>query len=430
MTDSAKIMAAGCAAGAAAAVIPTVYGIVKTFSRPLEERDRLTAQGDGFVTAAGKQVFLRGINLADALPELLRDGEVLNAGSSEIFSLLGDRFGSYGARQLFERYGEGLVSDKDVKYISKLGANCVRIPLRSELLFKKDGCKGDPELDRLDHIVAKCRKAGLYVIFDLHSAPGFQNNDISCGKADSCRFFEQGKEGFEARNAAVRLWSRLAAHYKDEPAVAGYDLLNRPLLRVADWEKSLDTLHKFYYRAFRAIRNSGSEQIVIMQAAHGADTLPDPAKYEGKNVAFGLYSHFHTTFETDALVKSLGARGGRRVPFIVCKLRTDVSPEYPLSALSDAGVSWLIGDFKGSGASALYYGVAGGADIAADGYEEIASNLAGAAATPQLTENTELAAELKVQFGRRYSAASSESIEKPEKGFKFKLGFNAVVGVK
>ena len=149
-----------------------------------------------------------------------------------------------------------------------------------------------------------------------------------------------------------------------------------------------------------------------MQAAHGADTLPDPTKYEGKNVAFGLYSHFHTTFETDALVKSLGARGGRRVPFIVCKLRTDVSPEYPLSALSDAGVSWLIGDFKGSGASALYYGVAGGA-----------------AATPQLTENTELAAELKTQFGRRYVAASSESIEKPEKGFKFKLGFNAVVGV-
>ena len=73
MTDSAKIMAAGCAAGAAAAVIPTVYGIVKTFSRPLEERDRLTAQGDGFVTAAGKQVFLRGINLADALPELLAE---------------------------------------------------------------------------------------------------------------------------------------------------------------------------------------------------------------------------------------------------------------------------------------------------------------------------------------------------------------------
>lgn len=146
MTDSAKIMAAGCAAGAAAAVIPTVYGIVKTFSRPLEERDRLTAQGDGFVTAAGKQVFLRGINLADALPELLRDGEVLNAGSSEIFSLLGDRFGSYGARKLFERYGEGLVSDKDVKYISKLGANCVRIPLRSELLFKKTAARATRSL--------------------------------------------------------------------------------------------------------------------------------------------------------------------------------------------------------------------------------------------------------------------------------------------
>ena len=144
MTDSAKIMAAGCAAGAAAAVIPTVYGIVKTFSRPLEERDRLSAQGDGFVTAAGKQVFLRGINLADALPELLRDGEVLNAGSSEIFSLLGDRFGSYGARKLFERYGEGLVSDKDVKYISKLGANCVRIPAQERASLQKRRLQGRP----------------------------------------------------------------------------------------------------------------------------------------------------------------------------------------------------------------------------------------------------------------------------------------------
>lgn len=429
MTDGAKIMAAGCAAGAAAAVIPTVYGVIKTFSRPIEERDRLSACGDGFVTAAGRQVYLRGVNLADALPELLRDGEALNAGASEIFSMLGERFGNYGARQLFERYGEGLVSDKDIKYISKLGANCVRVPLRSELLFKKVDCRGDAELERLDHIVAKCRKAGLYVIFDLHSAPGFQSNDISCGKADSCRFFEQGREGFEARNAAVRFWSRIAAHYKDEPAVAGYDLLNRPLLRVAEWEKQLDTLHKFYYRAFKAIRTGGSEQLVIMQAAHGADTLPDPAKYAGKNVAFGLYSHFHTTYETDALIKSLGARGGRSVPVIVCKIRTDGGCEYPLSALSDAGVSWLIGDFKGSGASCLFGGVAGGADISADGYDAIASNLADAAQTSQLTENKAFAAELKAQFGRCYEPRQSRD-EKPEKGFKIKLGLNAVVGVK
>ena len=33
MTDSAKIMAAGCAAGAAAAVIPTVYGTVLKAAR-------------------------------------------------------------------------------------------------------------------------------------------------------------------------------------------------------------------------------------------------------------------------------------------------------------------------------------------------------------------------------------------------------------
>lgn len=429
MTDSAKIMAAGCAAGAAAAAIPTVYGMVKAFSRPLEERDRLSVCEGGFVTSAGKRICLRGINLSDALPVLLDGGERFVGGSSDILDRLGERFGAYGARQLFEKYNEGLASDKDIKHISRLGANCVRIPLYADLIFKKSECRGEPELERLDRIVEKCRKNGLYVIFDLHGASGFQSNDPSCGRADACRFFSQGKEGFDARNAAVRFWSRLAAHYKDEPAVAGYDLLNRPLLRVADWESRLDTLYKFYRRAFKAIRATGDEHIVIMQSPHSAASLPEKSEYAGKNVAFGIYSHFHTTYETDALINSFGNAEERKIPFIICKIRSDGNWDYSLSALGDAGISWLAGDFKGNGISSLYNGIEATADITADSYDTLCEKLSAAAITKNLTENKELSKALKAQFAVKYAREKKEKKEKAKRSVSFKVGLNVKVGI-
>ena len=49
---------------------------------------------------------------------------------------------------------------------------------------------------------------------------------------------------------------------------------------------------KLYKRIYKAIRNVDPDHIVIMQAANLPETLPEA---EGMtNVAYGLYSHFHT----------------------------------------------------------------------------------------------------------------------------------------
>ena len=68
MTDSEKILAAGCAAGVAAAAIPTVYGYMRaTAPRPLNEDDFLHTENGGFVSECGAYRSLRGINLNDDL---------------------------------------------------------------------------------------------------------------------------------------------------------------------------------------------------------------------------------------------------------------------------------------------------------------------------------------------------------------------------
>ncbi len=431
MTDSAKILAAGCAAGAAAAAIPTVYGYVKaTAPRPITDADFLKTENGGFVSDCGEYISLRGINLNDDLFYFAKADLEPNARSYDVFAALEGRFGRYGARELVKKYNEGFLTPSDIKYLRKLGANCVRIPLRYRYLFRKESCKGDIDFDRLDFIVEKCKKAGIYVIFDLHSAPGFQNNSSSCSNGDKSILFDSSKEAFEARNSVIRIWTQVAAHYKDEPAVAAYDLLNRPLHCVADWEKKLDTLYKFYRRIYKAIRNIGDRHIVIMQAPASADTLPPENEYHADNVAYGLYSHFHTTFETDALINGVRELKGRGVPFVVSKIRSEENLEYSLTALNDSGISWLVGDYKGMGKASnyLFSGEIPAADLTYDSYEEIGNKWSKPLATKNFTENKETAKILKRAFKYGITLPSL-----PENKGRFKVrvkvGFNIVKGV-
>ena len=433
MTDSEKILAAGCAAGVAAAAIPTVYGYIKaTAPGPLTEEDFLHTENGDFVSQNGAHHTLRGINLSDDLFYFTKDNLDKNSKNYDVFAALESRFGRYGARQLMKKYSEGLIAPSDLKYIRKLGANCVRIPLRYRYLYRKENCKGDIDFERLDFMVEKCKKLGIYVIFDLHSAPGFQNAGSSCGTGDESILFNQGKDGFEARNAVIRLWTQIAAHYKDEPAVAAYDLLNRPLHFASDWDKKLDTLHKFYRRIYKAIRNIGDNHIVIMQAPFDPDTLPPENDFHSDNIAYGLYSHFRTTFETDALVSSIRSLKKRNVPFVICKIRSEENLDYSLTALNDAGTSWLFGDFKGCGDTFAYLfnGNISPADLDADSYDTIGEKWSKPIATKNFTENKETSKILKRAF--KYGEIFTD-IPKPEDKNKFrvkvKFGFNVVKGM-
>ncbi len=429
MTDSEKIMVAGCAAGVAAAAVPTVYGYVKaTAPKPITDADFLSTENGEFVSQCGESIRLRGVNLNDDLFYFQKADLDSDAKSYDVFASLESRFGRYGARQLVQKFNEGMITPQDIKYLCKLGANCVRIPLRYRYLYRKENCKSDIDFDRLDSVIERCKKLGIYVILDLHSAPGFQNNSSSCGEGEKSVLFDSTKEGFEVRNAVVKLWTQVAAHYKNEPTVAAYDLLNRPLHCVADWEKKLDTLHKFYRRIYKAVRHLDDRHILIMQAPTDTDTLPPASEWHSDNVAYGLYSHFRTTYETDALVREIRNFKGRGVPFVISKIRAEENADYSLTALNDCGVSWLFGDFKGNGNAAnyLFSGDISPADLTYDSYEEIGEKWSKPLSTKNFTENKDMAKILKSAFkyGNRLSL--------PEKGrmkVRVKVGFNLVKGM-
>lgn len=431
MTDNEKIMIAGCAAGAAAAAVPTVYGFIKASAaaKPIADSDFLHTEKAAFVNENGLTVLLRGINLNDDIFYFSK-ADISSSKGYDVFYSLEKRFGNYGARQLVQKYYENFITPSDIKLIRKLGANCVRIPLRFKYLCKKENCKDDIDFDMLDKLVEKCRKAGIYVIFELHSAPGFQNTDSACGSEDESVFFNPGKDGFEARNATIRFWTQVASHYKNEATVAAYDLLNRPLSRVADWESGVDTLNKFYRRACKAIRTVDEKHIVITEVPGTPDSLPETTELQ--NVAYGFYSHFRTTFEAGALLRQVKIYKKNNIPCIICKIRAEENLAESLSAFNNGGISWLVGDFKGSGLKSAY--IFGGsvpeADLALDSYEEIGNKWSKPLATKNFTENKEMTAALKTAFryGNIEVVSEDGKAEKRKPKIRIKAGSKLIIG--
>jgi len=82
------------------------------------------------------------------------------------------------------------------------------------------------DFSAIDRIVKLSGDRGLYVILDLHGAPGCQSDKDATDRVNFNRLFSPDSDAFRTRT--VELWRALAEHYKNNTTVLGYDLLNEP----------------------------------------------------------------------------------------------------------------------------------------------------------------------------------------------------------
>ena len=83
----------------------------------------------------------------------------------------------------------------------------------------------DAKLPMIDRTFALCRKYGMKAVLDLHAGPTEANNLMgNTIRAD----FRTG--------LLAAAWRKLAARYRDEPCVYGYDILNEPATSPEKWD--------------------------------------------------------------------------------------------------------------------------------------------------------------------------------------------------
>lgn len=190
--------------------------------------------GVKIVAPNGELLFFNGINLGNWLlwEGYLMMGDFKYRTHTQFMNSLTDVFGSMEKAVEFEhQWRLHYVDERAIADIKKLGFNSVRVPFHYNL-FWSDGKLKDDGFRYLDRLVDWCRLQHLYVLLDMHAAPGYQNPgdhaDNVNSNAKQPRESVQFWDGDHVQIAA-KIWRHIARHYRDEPVIWGYDLINEPV---------------------------------------------------------------------------------------------------------------------------------------------------------------------------------------------------------
>ncbi|MBX9404057.1 cellulase family glycosylhydrolase [Lysobacter sp. BMK333-48F3] len=239
----------------------------------------LRVQGRQIVDAQGRPVILRGVGLGGWM---LQEGYMLGLTGPgmqhAIRRRVVDLIGEEDAEAFYRAWLDNYVGKDDIDAIAAWGFNSVRLPMHYELYtlpLAKEPVPGqqtwlEDGFRRTDALISWAKANGLYVILDLHAAPGGQGNDLNISDRDPSApsLWDEPAN----RDKMVALWRRLAQRYRDEPAVAGYDLINEPNWGFADAgdrngcrETGNAPLRELLVRTTAAIREVDRRHIVIVE---------------------------------------------------------------------------------------------------------------------------------------------------------------------
>lgn len=236
---------------------------------------------------------------------------------------LTERFGSEVAEDLIKTYESYWWQEQDFDQVKALNFNVMRLPISYLSLLDEEGKLREDTLATYDWFVEECGKRGIYVILDLHSAPGSQNGrDHSGDKSGSLLFSDE-----KAQELTVSLWEQLAEHYKGNPVIAGYDLLNEPEGNETERAPWGGVQLPFFDRLYQAIRAIDPDHIIIFNAVWEPSNMPEPSEYGWENVMYEY--HYYGWDGTDNPVAQR--------KFINEKVKND--------AQADFNVPVLVGEF-------------------------------------------------------------------------------------
>lgn len=226
----------------------------------------VSVRGKEFVLPDGKPIFLKGINLGNwLLPEgYMFEFKRVNS-PQRIYEAFNQLVGETEARKFWKEFQANYITPEDIKFIKKAGFNSVRVPFSYRLFAAPD----DPQklegvgYELLERVVNWCKQEGLFVILDMHAAPGGQTGDnIDDGYGYPFLF-----ESAEDQELTIRIWRKIAERYKNEPVVIGYDLLNEPLAHFFDKDYFNPKLEPFYKRLTAAIRSVDKNHVIFLGGA-------------------------------------------------------------------------------------------------------------------------------------------------------------------
>jgi endoglucanase len=240
----------------------------------------LKAKGRIIVNEKDEKYILRGMGLG---------GWMLQEGYMFRLSALGRQYiikekirelvGEEKTKQFYAAWLLHHTTKKDIDSMARWGFNSIRLPMHYNLYtlpVEEEPVAGkntwiEKGFAMTDSLLAWCRQNKMYLILDLHAAPGGQGNDLPISDRDPAKPSLWQSEANKQK--MIAFWQKLAQCYANEPWIGGYDIINEPNWGFEDEKKDFRgteekgnvPLQQLLKDLTKAIREVDKKHIIIIE---------------------------------------------------------------------------------------------------------------------------------------------------------------------
>jgi len=252
----------------------------------------LHTSGTNIVNASGDIVLLKGLNLGGWFIMEKWMCPLDNGNLPDTYSVitnLDSRFGVATEQSLIHGYQTNWITLTDLNNLANAGFNCVRMPVWWGNFYSitnttSTGWRSDA-FTVLDWLVTNCAARGIYVVIDMHGVIGGESVSDDTGWENQNQYWTSSVDQSET----AFMWTQMATHYKGNPAVAGYDLINEP-----SGTPSAAAVLAAYTNLYSTIRSVDTSHIVIAEGTFvnwDWSMLPNPATYHWTNIVYSMHEY-------------------------------------------------------------------------------------------------------------------------------------------
>lgn len=248
-------------------ILPAFMLLLFTAGIQAQSGKFMHTSGKEIIGADGKPFLIRGTNLGNWL---VPEGYMFRFKKTNSPRTINEAFteliGPEETAAFWKKFIDNYITRADIHYLKSIGVNSIRVPFNYRL-FTNEYYLGSNDPGRgfrlFDKLIGWCKAEGLYIILDMHCAPGGQTGDnIDDGWGYPFLF-----ESETARKQTIAVWRQIANRYKNESIIMGYDLLNEPIAHYFDVSKLNPILEPFYKQLVKEIRTVDKNHIMFLGGA-------------------------------------------------------------------------------------------------------------------------------------------------------------------
>lgn len=247
----------------------------------------------------------------------------------QIKAMLQDLTDKEFTASFYDSWLQNFFTSTDVKLIHDWGFNSIRVPIHYNLFtlpIEDEPIPGKNTwltngFNMLDELVQWCELHDIYLIIDLHAAPGGQGKDANISDYNPAK--PSLWESKANQDKTVALWYRIANRYKNKAHIGGYDLINEPNWAFnndgknkngCDCTKNIDLLN-LYKRITDTIRTVDKQHIIFVEGncwANNYKGLQSLASYDD-NLVFSFHKYWSNN-DDESIKETLQLREQLNVP--------------------------------------------------------------------------------------------------------------------